>query len=292
MTTALTKHQPRPIIPANIEDLQRVARMCAESKFFQNSTDLAKACVTIEAGAELGLPPVVSLTGINIIKGRVTLSANTMAACMKRAGYKLKTRFAPDSCAITVIDPDGEELGVSEFSLADAKRAGLSGGNWQKYPRNMLFARAVSNAARWFAPEVLTGVYTPEELGDTDFEEAPAPAPEIVEAEVVPNEPLPEIPEDPPPMSDERKAKLKQIHAAAKEHGLDHEGLKQLLPEGVSFKTCDSALLESLGSLLNCGDLANLRQCWMWLKEQQLPTRELEQLKDWLKGKMQQGQAA
>ena len=33
---------------------------------------------------------------------------------------------------------------------------------WVKYPRNMLFARAMSNGVRWFAPEATGGlpVYT------------------------------------------------------------------------------------------------------------------------------------
>jgi hypothetical protein len=42
----------------------------------------------------------------------------------------------------------------------------LSGDNWKRYPRNMLFARCISNAARWFCPSVFGGpVYTPDELG-------------------------------------------------------------------------------------------------------------------------------
>jgi hypothetical protein len=74
-----------------------------------------------------------------------------------------------------MIDPSGEELGESSFSLEDAKRAGLAGDNWRKYPRNMLYARAVSNAARWYAPEVLTGVYLPDEMEQTETPEPMAP---------------------------------------------------------------------------------------------------------------------
>ena len=37
----------------------------------------------------------------------------------------------------------------------------------QKFARNMLFARAISNAARWYCPDLFSGnaVYVPEELG-------------------------------------------------------------------------------------------------------------------------------
>ena len=38
--------------------------------------------------------------------------------------------------------------------------------NYKNYPRNMYFARALSNACRWYCPEVIQGYYTVEELQD------------------------------------------------------------------------------------------------------------------------------
>lgn len=129
--------------------------------------------VKIAAGQELGLAPIQSMTGINVIKNRVTLSANLMAALLKKAGYRWRmVRFDDQVCEMLMFAPDGEELGPSSFSMQDAKKAQLSGGNWSKYPRNMLFARAISNAARWYAPEVITGCYTPDEMGDVEAIEA------------------------------------------------------------------------------------------------------------------------
>jgi hypothetical protein len=63
-----------------------------------------------------------------------------------------------------------KSIGISTFSLDDARRAGLtSNPTWKSYPRNMLFARALSNGARWFCPDVFNGpVYTPEELAGKD----------------------------------------------------------------------------------------------------------------------------
>jgi hypothetical protein len=80
-------------------------------------------------------------------------------------------------------------LGVSVFDLDDARKAGTK--NLDKFPRNMLFARAMSNGAKWFTPDVCGGltVYVPEELGaevdedghvvdvtpvDTEYHENPA----------------------------------------------------------------------------------------------------------------------
>jgi hypothetical protein len=48
--------------------------------------------------------------------------------------------------------------------LEDAKKAGTK--NLDKYPKNMLFARAISNGVKWYTPDVFAGpVYVPEEMG-------------------------------------------------------------------------------------------------------------------------------
>ena len=58
--------------------------------------------------------------------------------------------------------------------MKDASAAGLTNkDNWKKYPRNMLFARAISNGQKWYAPDVYNGVtvYTPDEMGASVDEE-------------------------------------------------------------------------------------------------------------------------
>lgn len=155
------------LIARNVVELEQLGMICADSGFFQDSRDAAKAMVKIAAGQELGLAPMQAMTGIHVIKNRVTLSANLMAALLRKAGYKWRiTRHDNQACELIMFDPTGFELGPSTFSMEDAKQAGLTGNdNWRKYARNMLFARCISNAARWFAPEVITGCYTPEEMG-------------------------------------------------------------------------------------------------------------------------------
>jgi hypothetical protein len=60
--------------------------------------------------------------------------------------------------------PTWETLGVSTFTLEDARSAELvkTGSAWAKHPRNMLFARAMSNGVKWHMPDLLGGmpVYT------------------------------------------------------------------------------------------------------------------------------------
>ena len=154
-----------------------LSEIFAQSGYFSDARGAAQAAVKILAGKELGLPPIASMTGINIIKGKVSLSAVVMASVLKRSpGYDYKVIELSDTiCKIDFIR-NGQSLGVSKFDMADAKQAGLlDGGMYKKYPRNMLFARAMSNGIRWYCPEVLGGpAYTPGELeagADSEGEE-------------------------------------------------------------------------------------------------------------------------
>ncbi len=56
-----------------------------------------------------------------------------------------------------------EKIGNSTFTIEDAKKALTK--NIDKFPKNMLFARAISNGVKWYSPDVLSGpVYVPEEM--------------------------------------------------------------------------------------------------------------------------------
>lgn len=145
--------------------------LLAKSGYFADAKDAAQAVVKVLAGREMGFGPIASMTGIYIVKGRVSLSANLMAAAVRRSGrYTFLVReLTEKSCSIEffeVANGKRESIGVSAFSLGDAQRAGTQ--NLDKFPRNMLYARAMSNGVKWFCPDVTGGpIYTPEELGET-----------------------------------------------------------------------------------------------------------------------------
>jgi hypothetical protein len=165
---------PQSLPGAGAADVNRtlaLGKMFADSGLFPDTRAAGQAMVKVLAGQELGFGPVASMTGINVIKGRVTLSANLIAAVIRRSGrYDYRVRRLDDQgCEIEFL-MSGEVIGMSSFTMDDAKKAGLAGGdNWRKYPRNMLFARAVSNGAKWYTPDILGGspVYTPDELDPT-----------------------------------------------------------------------------------------------------------------------------
>lgn len=151
------------------ESPREVARYFQESGLFPDLRSEAQAFVKIVAGREMGLGPLAAVSGLNVIKGRVTFSANLLASMVKRHpsyDYRVE-QHTGDACRIAFYQ-SGEPIGVSEFTVADARRAGLGGPNWQKYPKAMLFARALTQGVRWYCPDVTSGTaaYVPEELSD------------------------------------------------------------------------------------------------------------------------------
>lgn len=151
----------------NFEQIKTMGTVFAESGMFTDAKAAAQAIVKIQAGQEIGIPPFAAMSGIHIIQGKPAIGAGLMASCVKGSGkydYKVITQTDKE-CSIDFYQ-GAEKIGNSTFTAAEAKAAGTK--NMDKFPKNMLFARAMSNGVKWFTPDVFSGpVYTPEELNGT-----------------------------------------------------------------------------------------------------------------------------
>lgn len=128
-----------------------------------------QACAVMLKGRELGIPPMLALSHINIIGGKPAMSAELMLSMILKNHPKTKISYptrSSERCEIKVTR-DGNEPSVFIFTIEDAKKAGLMANpSWTKFPRAMLHARCVSEMARALFPDALSGVsYCPEELG-------------------------------------------------------------------------------------------------------------------------------
>lgn len=151
---------------------QELGAIFVKSGFFQDTKEQAQAVVKILAGQEMGFGPIASMQGVYIVKGRVSYAANLIAAAIQRSGkygYEI-VDLSNEKCTLHFYsrsDPRAQADGfTSTFTIQDAQQAGLLSENYKKFPRNMLFSRALTNGARWYCPEIFNGpVYTPDELG-------------------------------------------------------------------------------------------------------------------------------
>ena len=152
------------LIKHTATEIMSIGKAFAESGMFPDIKSAAQAIVKIQAGAELGIAPFAAMSGIHIISGKPTIGAGVMAAMVKSSGkYNYRVIEQTDKvCSIEYYE-GAEMIGTSTFTIEDAKKAGTK--NTEKFPRNMLFARAMSNGVKWYTPDVFAGpVYVPEEM--------------------------------------------------------------------------------------------------------------------------------
>lgn len=200
-----TREELRPLPPMNDAEVAaayRTARAFAEGGLFKDVKQAGQAFTKILAGRDLGLTPFEAMSSLNVIKGKIEASANLHASKVRQCeGYSFevfwvraegtendptggprKVVAAEDDdpadlretvgCAIR-FTVDGKSRGVSRWTLEDSLRANLTAptqsgekSNHVKFPRNMFYARAMSNGVHMLVPEVMRGlrVYVEGEL--------------------------------------------------------------------------------------------------------------------------------
>lgn len=145
-------------------EAMQLGKIFTESGMFPDIKSAQMAVVKIMAGQEMGIGPFQAMNGIHIIQGKATVGAGLMASQVKSSGkYDYKVIEQTDKVCIIEFMQGKEIIGVSKFTIEDAKKAGTK--NIDRYPANMLFARAMSNGVKWYTPDVFNGpIYTPDEI--------------------------------------------------------------------------------------------------------------------------------
>ena len=194
-----------------ISEITSLADAFVKSGYFPDVKSQAQAIVKMAAGREMGLGPFYSMQKIYIIKGRPAVAAEAMAALIKRDGeydYEI-LEHTNEKCTVQ-FTRGGEVKYVSTFTMEDARRAKLVkvDSGWQTWPREMLFARALSHGARIVCPHLVAGATTLEA-------ESVMPGEEGEIGEGAPSSPA--APESPPPSTvDSRQPTVKRDPATVK----------------------------------------------------------------------------
>lgn len=184
------------------------AKQIKNSKLYQHIDTVEKAEVVRCKARSLGFDPTFIAENIVFINGKPGASALLLAAQVKR--YREpdpKYRFTvlektAIRCRIRFyerIDGKWEDVGVEEFTIEMAKRAGLLvNDTWRKYPEALLYCRCLAAGSRARCPDALAGgaAHCIEELApELSYDEDGRP---VIEAEW-------EEPELPPPGVEELK---------------------------------------------------------------------------------------
>ncbi|TAK30964.1 MAG: hypothetical protein EPO40_06120 [Myxococcaceae bacterium] len=157
------------LMPRSYADMAMLGKWALKSGLAKVETEEA-AIILMMTGMELGLTPMQSLRGIYSVEGRPFLSSDTMVALIWQSGLCELWEVVETTEAIATIRAKrhrGQEI-TRSFTRADAETAGLikSKGGHEKYPRTMLLHRAVAVVARELFPDVILGMYVPEEQAE------------------------------------------------------------------------------------------------------------------------------
>lgn len=157
--------------PRSMKDARVLAKDMHDSRMFSAYGTPQGVLSTIMLGRELGLPAMSSLRQVHIIEGRHALAASLMVALILKSGFA--EYFEPvsfdDKQATYVTKRKGARNEVTlTHTIEMAQQAGLvkDKSGWVKNPTDMLVARASSRLARMVYPDIVGGLYTPDELAE------------------------------------------------------------------------------------------------------------------------------
>lgn len=151
---------------------QTVAKKAADSKLFDKLGGEAGILSIMLMARELGIPPMQSIMGgMNVIQGKVEISPRLMNTMIRQAGHKMEIVKCDNKvCEIKGIRSDTKETYVAQYTIEDARAAGLirGGGGWDKFPSDMLFARCISRLARRLFADVISTAYIEGEISEPE----------------------------------------------------------------------------------------------------------------------------
>jgi hypothetical protein len=267
MSNALAKKTPSDSL--TFEEIKDMGLVFLKSGFFADIKDASQAVVKIMYGRELGLEPITALMSIHIIKGKPELSANLLATLVKKAPqYDYMVKTTTDQECVIEFTQDGVSLGVSQFSISDAKRAGLVGGGsgWTKWPKAMLFARAMSQGVRTYCPDVTAGVtaYVEGEISGKSPAGLPEASAEPVEMVTI--EPPKAVEPDPLPLEPDFEPEPPDFEPS--------------FADAVPIK----AKAGDMSDLLDTGQVSNFNRAWREACPEGLSTKQVDDAKHaWLR---------
>jgi 5'-3' exonuclease len=163
----------RQLEPRSMRDAIALAKDMHSSRMFSAYGSPQAVLSAILVGRELGLQAMASLRSIHVVEGRHTLSSALMVALVLKSG--LAEFFEPvefDHMKATFVTK--RKGARKEVSLTHTIEMAITAGlvkdksNWMKVPTDMLVARAQSRLARMVYPDLLAGLYTPDELAERE----------------------------------------------------------------------------------------------------------------------------
>lgn len=154
-----------------IQAMQVMGEMIAGSGMFGCTKTEQGMVLAMQCLAE-GKAPLELAKTYHIIEGKLTMRSDAMLGRYLASGGKVKWTERSDKRVAATWICDGNEVEIA-VTIEEMTKNGVAVGNngklkvnWQRFPRQMLTARNISEAIRLLMPQIVAGIYTPEEVSD------------------------------------------------------------------------------------------------------------------------------
>lgn len=173
------KRDPVPFLPRDTAEMFRYAQFLANSNLipkalYRQPHDIL---LVLLKGQDLGLTPMQSIAGLNVIDGKAEVGALMMVSMIRKSGLceKWQLVFSDATRAVYTTKRRGDDEPTTfEYTIEEAEAAGLTrkGGSpekiarspWNTQRRTMLRRRCQSFLAREVYPDICAGLYDHDEL--------------------------------------------------------------------------------------------------------------------------------
>jgi hypothetical protein len=191
MTQSLAKfEQPKNTTPdvGEFSVMKETATMLCKTGFLPQAIKTPEQAIAIIlTGRELGIGTMAALNTINVIQGKPTVSPQLMLALIERSGQLENIEIEPHNgnAIRCTMKRRNRSAHTEYFGETEASAMQLTGkDNYKKQALTMYRWRAVAACARVVFPDVILGLYTPDEMG----------AEVNTDGEILPPEPLHVVP--------------------------------------------------------------------------------------------------
>ena len=164
-----------------IKQQLELAQIFFEARCFSSDVkNPAQAFVKIQAGAELGMPPMEAMNSLYIVNGQITIYGMALTKRLREHGWKIEFSDESDKAVTATISKNGEKYSYTA-TIEELKKLGSRA--VQFAPKDKLKWHAISRLVRFHVPEVTKGIikYIKEEIEDLPMEEDKSLADMVVE---------------------------------------------------------------------------------------------------------------
>lgn len=159
--------------PVDLNAAWKLSNYLHESRMFGQFSNPQAVMAIIMRGRSLGMDATTALSNFHVIEGKPTMHASLIVGLVLTSG---KCEYfdlveTSEKIAVWVTKRVSRPELKFSYTIEEANNAKLTGptrsgkpSNWHTRPKTMLRWRAATELARAVYPDVITGLYTPDEL--------------------------------------------------------------------------------------------------------------------------------